>query len=106
MNLAKKFMALLALAVFLLISVVAAIDHHAPTDNQSLPGLPPGYHLEVNNNGEYRPVMSENNAPLFWLKDSGSREEAIARAWTQYEYDQELDNITWEKEEANEPIVR
>jgi len=60
--------------------------------------LPSGYFLQKNKYGNYRPMFRGTNSPVFWTQDSGTRCEAIMRAWRQYDYEQgKINNIdNWE----------
>ncbi len=56
-------------------------------------GLPPGYHLEVNGQGRYRPC--DKYGPLIWLQDHGTEAQALRHAWriheSRLEYEKETD---------------
>ncbi len=59
--------------------------------------LPPGYKLEVNQNGKYRPVHTENDRAVFWLKGEGTKCEATERAWDQYIFNRNEDANKWKE---------
>lgn len=49
-------------------------------------GMPPGYALEADQHGHYRPINSEFGFPLRWSRGYGSKASAMRRAWEQYEF--------------------
>ena len=56
---------------------------------------PPGYRLQVNAiSGKYRPC-TESGIPLVWFNGSGTKQEAIARAWRQYNHDIRVSSCEW-----------
>ena len=59
--------------------------------------LPPGYDLEVNQDGKYRPIHTDDGRAVFWLKGEGTKCEAIKRAWDQYIFNREEDAKRWKK---------
>ena len=58
-------------------------------------GMPPGYYLECDNAGHYRPCR--DGSPLIWFRGHGSKPEAIRRAWRQYEFDAEKYSSNWKR---------
>ena len=57
-------------------------------------GMPPGYYLECDGNGKYRPC--QNGRSLYWARGPGSKARAIRRAWRQYYYVEKTDpQDTW-----------
>jgi hypothetical protein len=58
--------------------------------------MPPGYVLEVNQAGLYRPLYdNKHRTPLLWFSGSGTRQGAIDRAWLQYEYEHPSVTDVW-----------
>lgn len=58
-------------------------------------GMPPGYYLECDNAGRYRPCRL--GSPLFWTRGPGTKPEAMRRAWRQYEYEAEKYGGNWQR---------
>jgi hypothetical protein len=62
-------------------------------------GLPPGYILVTNQNGEWRSAY-ENPFVVctpYPHEADGSRNHAVRRAWGQYNFDEELKRQVWHK---------
>lgn len=54
-------------------------------DNQTIKkGMPPGYYLECDGYGNYRPCQGGRS--LYWTRGPGNKAQAIRRAWRQYYY--------------------
>lgn len=56
-------------------------------------GIPPGYLLECDGKGNYRPC--KDGRPLVWIRGPGSKAQAIRRAWQQVEWDAEDATANW-----------
>ena len=58
--------------------------------------LPPGYALEVNQAGLYRPLYdNKHRTPLLWFAGPGTRQAAIDRAWSQYNMEHPAVTDVW-----------
>jgi hypothetical protein len=58
--------------------------------------LPPGYVLEVNQAGLYRPLYdNKHRTPLLWFAGPGTRQAAIDRAWSQYNMEHPAVTDVW-----------
>lgn len=74
------------LVLSLVILAVAAI--HFARDRYTLSrGMPPGYYLECDGNGNYRPCRKSFKSPLVWTHGPGSKARAMRRAWVQYDFE-------------------
>ncbi len=56
-------------------------------------GMPPGYYLECDGKGNYRPC--KDGSYLFWMRGPGSKAQAIRRAWRQVGWDAEAAAENW-----------
>ena len=57
---------------------------------------PEGYYIETDNRGRYR--ACRNGRPILTFDDNQTRQNAIDRAWDQYEYEKELKSHVWVRE--------
>jgi len=63
--------------------------------------LPAGYGLQINQDKQYRAIWIQTKTPLSVIRgydilDAGTKQEAIASAWSLYEYNHKNDNVKWE----------
>lgn len=56
-------------------------------------GMPPGYYLECDGKGNYRPCKDGRN--LSWISGPGTKAQAIRRAWRQVRWDAEYASENW-----------
>jgi hypothetical protein len=58
--------------------------------------LPPGYALEVNQAGLYRPIYADTRTVLFWLDGpANTRQKAVDAAWSQYKWEHPAVTDVW-----------
>lgn len=71
-------------------------------DKTNCTAMPPGYSLEVDQYGNYRPLDTDGD-PLLWIRldrevgGYGTKCEAIERAWEQYNYESKTIDHNWRK---------
>ena len=94
---------LLSVALLLLVVGLRKGERSGPCPNENAPAapapartnMPPGYVLEVNQAGLYRPLEEKDRIPLLWFHGAGTRQAAIDRAWSQYEYEHPVVTDVW-----------
>lgn len=82
MELLVKLFALAIMAVAL-----AACEHHDTP--------PPGFGIQCDNKGHYRAVYIETQTEVFTFAKLKSRQQAIDRAWSQFQYENEQRAGNW-----------
>ena len=81
----KRVIIAIAVIAFAKVCIEKAYDEHTIRK-----GMPPGYYLEVSNQGHHR-ACSAIGLPLLSSSDEMTKAQAIRRAWREYEYEQSLD---------------
>lgn len=82
----------------LMLIVLLACVGPALAEDRNIP--PPGYALEVDQHGNFRPVHEESGEALFgwdFEDDSGTRAAALRRAWQQYDFGHKFPDSRWER---------
>lgn len=88
----KYYVMVVSIIACIIYTLFAVILHH---NNKKVPiGMPPGYYLECNDQGIYRPCR--DGSSLFGFVPS-TRSAAIIRAWEQYEYEAKYKKSQWKK---------
>ena len=58
--------------------------------------MPPGFVLQKSTEGKYRVKFADGSPVFDFPRFDGSKKQAIARAWTQYEYGTKERETKWE----------
>ena len=81
----------------MLIALLACVGPALAEDRNS---PPPGYALEVDQHGNFRPVRERSGEAVFgwdFDDDAGTRAAALRRAWQQHDFEHKFPDSRWER---------